>query len=378
LRPRRLKRAAVALALAGLALGPPRAEAAKSSERLERLRVEIEEREARARDFAQQADGYLGELEAVDRELTELRRSLRRLRREERAAEKNLRQAEVALERAARELDQSEKMLENRLVALYKFGRAGGVPALYSARDFQGFVQRSESLGRILEADSRVFEQHREARAAWSASRESSRALVEELRAAQREAAAREERVRRKLVERRNLVGLLRSRSDREHRAAEELRVAAQRLEEALEDMPSEFRPSAAGALTPGRLLWPADGRVRLGFGRQLDPEFGTETVRNGVEIQAPAGAPVLAVADGRVLFSGWFRGYGQVVILDHGEDRLTVSGFLDELSVDAGDEVRKGETIGTVGETGSLSGPGLYFEIRHQGRPVDPVTWLQ
>jgi septal ring factor EnvC (AmiA/AmiB activator) len=375
---RRRPLAPLALVLCLVALGPVRAEAAKSSERLERLRAEIEEREARARGFAQQADGYLGELEAVDRELAELRRSLRRLRREQKSAEKNARRAAAALKTAAKDLDRAEKILENRLVALYKFGRAGGVPALYSARDFQGFVQRSESLERIIEADSRVFARHREARSTWIASREASRALVEELRVAKREAAAREEGVRRKLVERHNLVDLLRSRADRERRAAEELRVAAQRLEEALGRMPSEFRPSAAGALAPGRLSWPADGRVRLGFGRQLDPEFGTETVRNGVEIQAPAGAPVHAVADGRVLFSGWFRGYGQVVILDHGEDSVTVSGFLDELGVDAGDEVRKGATIGTVGETGSLSGPGLYFEIRHQGRPVDPVAWLR
>jgi septal ring factor EnvC (AmiA/AmiB activator) len=78
------------------------------------------------------------------------------------------------------------------------------------------------------------------------------------------------------------------------------------------------------------------------------------------------------------VLFSGWFRGYGQMVILDHGGDDVTVSGYLDELRVEAGDEVRSGDVIGTVGETGSLSGPGLYFEIRHAGQPVDPTTWLQ
>jgi len=116
---------------------------------------------------------------------------------------------------------------------------------------------------------------------------------------------------------------------------------------------------------------------VRAGFGRQVDREFKTQTLRTGIEIAAPAGTPVTAIAPGRVLFAGWFRGYGQMVILDHGGGDLTVSGYLDEVHVAAGDSVGGGQPIGSVGETGSASGPGLYFEIRHDGKAVDPLLWL-
>jgi septal ring factor EnvC (AmiA/AmiB activator) len=122
----------------------------------------------------------------------------------------------------------------------------------------------------------------------------------------------------------------------------------------------------------------PTAGRIRVAFGRQTDPEFGTQTVRNGVEIEAPVGAKVVSVADGRVLFAGWFRGYGQMLIVDHGGNDLTVLGYLDALSVKKGDMVRAGQEIGTVGETGTLSGAGLYFEIRTAGKPVDPQAWLE
>ncbi len=84
------------------------------------------------------------------------------------------------------------------------------------------------------------------------------------------------------------------------------------------------------------------------------------------------------AVGAGRVLFAGWFRGYGQLVILDHGQGSVTVSGYLDEIAVEAGASLERGQAVGTVGETGSLSGPGLYFEIRHEGKPVDPQGWLE
>jgi septal ring factor EnvC (AmiA/AmiB activator) len=180
------------------------------------------------------------------------------------------------------------------------------------------------------------------------------------------------------------------SRAAREEKAAAELRAAAQSLEDAIRRLPKSepksarapipsgppgIRPDAA--LAPGRTPRPVAGRIRAGFGRQIDPEFKTATLRTGVEIEAPAGAPVQAIAPGRVLFAGWFRGYGQMVIVDHGGGDLSVSGYLDEVHVAAGDSVAAGQPIGAVGETGSASGPGLYFEIRHDGKAVDPTVWL-
>jgi septal ring factor EnvC (AmiA/AmiB activator) len=76
-------------------------------------------------------------------------------------------------------------------------------------------------------------------------------------------------------------------------------------------------------------------------------------------------------------MFAGWFKGYGRLVILDHGRGHATVSAYLEELDVEAGDLVSAGQVIGSVGETGPMGGPGLYFEIRVGGKPVDPQDWL-
>jgi septal ring factor EnvC (AmiA/AmiB activator) len=116
---------------------------------------------------------------------------------------------------------------------------------------------------------------------------------------------------------------------------------------------------------------------VARGFGRVVDAEFRTEVFRKGVDFAAEAGVPVRAVAPGEVRFAGWFRGYGRIVILDHGGGYFTVSGHLDELRVDVGEGVEEGGILGTVGETGSLSGPRLYFEIREGAEPRDPARWL-
>ena len=108
-----------------------------------------------------------------------------------------------------------------------------------------------------------------------------------------------------------------------------------------------------------------------------MDTQFQTQTFSRGVEFAAPLGAGVRAVAMGEVRYSGWFRGYGRIVILDHGDGFFTVSGHLERVDVDLGQWVNEGAPIGVVGETGSLDGPSLYFEIREAGEPVDPSEWL-
>ncbi|MEX2206703.1 MAG: peptidoglycan DD-metalloendopeptidase family protein [Myxococcota bacterium] len=389
-----MSRVAALLAAAWLALSPVAAFAADPGQRLESLRKEIEEREAKARELGARAEGYLGELEAVDRELAETRRGAKLLREREREATRELAVARSSAFEAARALAATERGLEQRLVALYKWNATGGVATLWSAGDFASFARRREGMARIVAQDRALFAKHARERGEFERRGRESEALLAEVGDARREAVAREERARQRLVERRNLVGLLKGRAEREEKAAAELRDAADQLEAAIRRMPKS-RPSEPAARAPGlasapetqglagaglargQTSRPVAGRVRAGFGRQVDPEFKTQTLRTGIEIAAPAGTPVLAVAPGRVLFAGWFRGYGQMVIVDHGGGDLSVSGYLDETVVAAGDSVALRQPIGSVGETGSASGPGLYFEIRHDGKAVDPALWL-
>jgi murein hydrolase activator len=126
-----------------------------------------------------------------------------------------------------------------------------------------------------------------------------------------------------------------------------------------------------------GQLPWPAEGKVRSGFGRHKHPRFDTYTVQNGVEIDSPVDSPVRTVYEGTVVFADRFRGYGLMVVVDHGSKHHTLYAHLAETSVEVGEKLAAGEVLGTVGATG-LEGPGLYFEMRFQGRPEDPADWLK
>jgi septal ring factor EnvC (AmiA/AmiB activator) len=127
-----------------------------------------------------------------------------------------------------------------------------------------------------------------------------------------------------------------------------------------------------------GRLPWPAVGPVDVSFGQKIERDTGTATTHNGLDIRATTGTDVQAIAAGEVVFSDWLRGYGQTVILDHGDGYHTLYAHLGTRGITVGDSVAQGATLGTVGDTGSLKGTLLYFEVRHQGRPVDPAIWLR
>lgn len=123
-----------------------------------------------------------------------------------------------------------------------------------------------------------------------------------------------------------------------------------------------------------GRLPWPTQGRITHGFGSS---QVEGQLQWNGVLIDANAGQPVQAVHYGRVVFADYFRGQGLLVIIDHGEGYLSLYAHNQHLHKKAGDAVKAGETIASVGNTGGQNESGLYFEIRYQGKAINPADWL-
>ena len=127
-----------------------------------------------------------------------------------------------------------------------------------------------------------------------------------------------------------------------------------------------------------GTLAWPADGKVLERFGRQRNAKFSTYTMNNGLKIAAAPHAEVRAVFQGTVLFSQWFKGYGNLIILDHGNRVFSLYGNLKSPVVTVGDHINAGQAIAGVGEGEDAQGSYLYFEIRQDNHPEDPQKWLR
>ena len=141
---------------------------------------------------------------------------------------------------------------------------------------------------------------------------------------------------------------------------------------------PADQVPSLGFARQRGQLQWPARGRLAVPFGNVRHPRFSTEVPHPGIDIAASPGQAVRAVFEGRVVFSDWFKGYGQMVVIDHGDSYLSIYGHVDERLVSAGEDVSTGDLIARSGQSGSFEEPALYFEIRHDGKPENPARWLR
>lgn len=146
-------------------------------------------------------------------------------------------------------------------------------------------------------------------------------------------------------------------------------------IRKALADIPADVGKKKAFASLRGRLSWPVVGKVRKLFGLK---RAGGQVRWNGVLIQAPEGNNVRAVARGRVAYADWLRGYGLLVILDHGDGFMSLYGHNQSLYKETGDWVEANEVIGAVGSSGGQDRSAVYFEIRHNGKPSNPVKWCR
>jgi septal ring factor EnvC (AmiA/AmiB activator) len=323
-------------------------------------------------------------VEALDRAAAALAREVRAARVRVTRSRAALQEVEAEAAEIERRLRATEQAMSRRAAALYKAGDLAGVRMLFSAGGIREFLARTSALRLLLARDAELLERHKIESASLAAARRRAREASEASEAAAASLRGRERELAAERSAKKRLVARLHTDRTRERAALVELEKAARALEETLRTLRDEPRvpqretegPSFASlqhALAP-----PVDAAIARGFGRVVDHEFFTETYRNGVEYHAPHGAPVRAVAHGRVRFADWFRGFGRLVILDHGDGYFSVSGHLSEMAVEVGDLVGPREVIGAVGDTGSLSGPRLYFEIRHGAVPLDPRDWLQ
>jgi septal ring factor EnvC (AmiA/AmiB activator) len=222
---------------------------------------------------------------------------------------------------------------------------------------------------------------------------------VERLRTAERQRAeVREEMFRfkqhteRKLAEIQGLKRdkqqiLVRLNQEKEvyERAAAELERSAARVDSLLRELEQRrkvatLRPPkdlAAGRAAKGALPWPASGDVISYFGRQKHPTFATYIQRKGIEIRTEEGSPIHAVMAGTVEYADWLKGYGQVIILDHGNGFFSLYAHASKLLVKVGDQVHVGQVVGETGDTGLTGDSTLYFELREGAEAVDPLIWL-
>jgi septal ring factor EnvC (AmiA/AmiB activator) len=347
--------------------------------------------EREAAQLAGQARTLLGELRTF-----EIARDLRRAEAGE--AERALAQSREALATISDRMAALERQrvaqlpnLKAQLVDVYKHGRSGYARVLFDVDGLRDLARATRAVTAIAAINERRIDEHRRTVEALARERGALEQTSLDLQA--RDAGARRARsaAERAVAAHAALIEQIDSRRDLTAQFAGELHVAYERLQQQIAGVggpvasasdapasPAEAARRREGPLTPakGALPWPAQGQIRARFGA-ADGRLGGTAVRNGMEIAAPEGAAIRAVHAGTVSFADAFTGFGTLVIVDHGSATLSLYGYLGALAVTRGTVVESGAELGKVGLS-PAGPPALYFEMRVDGRAVDPLQWLQ
>ncbi len=279
-------------------------------------------------------------------------------------------------------IQKNEKYALKRVAALYKLSIIGKMNMLASANSFFEIINRKTAMENITNHDFNLLETLKRDKtklltilSTLDKQKHEKLSLGKVLKE-QLEIISREKRKRSELLaDVRNKKALGIAKIEYLRQAAEALNQVIISLRVKL-DQPKN-QPEKQFISLKGLLEMPVHGKIISFFGSYKNKKFNVTNFRSGIEIQANIGTPIRTVANGQVLYADWFKGYGNMIIINHGDNYYTVYAHAQNILKKQGDNVATSEVIATVGNTASMTGPGLYFEVRHHGKPVNPIKWL-
>jgi septal ring factor EnvC (AmiA/AmiB activator) len=363
--------------------------------KLQQTERQLREERKKAAEARARESSVLAELEVIDKRLADKQREIARLDARMKRAASDVQSLRGEVNQLQTQRAGQQAALASRLRAMYKVHVQGGaLPLLLAGDDPTARAAAVRHLGSLASLDARLIQEYRGTSDRLDDRRGREEARQRDLASLRADAQREQAEVDADAAKRRILLAKVRDERAYHERMVGELTEAARRLEAFIRDLQAKQRrlakippPGKPGTETPpavgfgtlrGRLPWPTEGRVVSAFGAQVHPRFGTRTFRNGVDIEAGEGRDVAAVFGGHVVYTGWFKGYGNLIILDHENEYYTLYAHVADILIKEGDDVRQGQRIGTVGDTGSLEGTRLYFEVRFQGKPQNPEQWLR
>lgn len=366
--------------LAAVAVPVRAGDAEKNREELERIRQEMEARQEQIRHASRKETSVLSSLEKIDRAIQAGSDELKASERKIAELEASLAEIDERSRIITEELPRLQAAYGRRLRSLYKMSRGGSYTlAILSADSFTSAYRRIRYLGTIAEHDQQLIEQYSAALEHLAYREQEVSELQRELLADRKALTKKRAALKTRRREKTSILLSLKQEKSVNEATLKDLEESSAnlwamiRLAEEGKKAPERPAAEAAGR----RLPWPLNGRVLTTFGMQRHPEFGTMVFRRGIEIAAREGDEVRAVEGGQVAWADWYRGYGRLVIIEHAGTLYSLYGHLSGLDVKRGDRVEQGQVIGRAGDTGSLKGTKLYFELRRNGEAEDPLTWL-
>lgn len=351
-----------------------------SKERLDKIQQQIEDALQGLRSKELQRGSLSEELSRLSTETRRIERLTKKSSKQLSELSARLEKQRNSLKETEKQRTQTEKQIRHRLVVLYKTGEVGLIKALLSeAESPRDIAEKYAFLSRMVRHDRELLTEYRQ----QSENHRVQLAELETLRSKQSSVVERrrqeEEALRKARKSKKTLLAKVKEDANLLEGVLQELRAKAARLNGLVKKLETEQSRSYTGSLEgisshKGRLIWPVPGKLKVGFGTSRHGDLGTLIESHGYDIEAPVGTPVNAAAEGKVIFAKRLRGYGKLMIIDHGHKYYTLYAHVARFSKQVGDSVAASEVVAFSGFEGR---DAVYFEIRQGGKPLDPGDWL-
>lgn len=340
------------------------------------------------------------ELSKIENNLKQKEASLKQMSSDLLKVEQSLGKTGIEIQQATAEAEIKRDQINKRLVSMYKAGEMGTARMFFASGSFPQMLENQRFMQVVLRGDQKLFAEYTSKVDQLKGLKnilESDLARKEKIIAS---IGAKKIEIEEEKAKKASYLSSVKEKSKSQQASIKELEANARRLQAMMARLEANSRKSynlkksnknTIGEHDPlppvadkgfsaqkGRLAVPVKGEILSQFGRHKHPEFNSFTVSNGISIAAPKGTDIRSVFDGQVIFADYFKGYGNMVIIDHGGGYFSLYGHATRLNKKVGSKVARNDVIAGVGDLDSSRGSMLYFELRHQGKPIDPAPWFR
>ncbi len=343
----------------------------------EDTRKKIEQAEAQQEEYAAQVEEVEGRLLGAFDKLTELNDDMASAKSDFDKTTLLLVSNEQEIDLIESQLQEKSEMLNNRIAEIYKNNNRSFLDVVFKADDFIEFISRYKLMNLLLKQDIDIINEVKDKKSKLleinknildlQATQDEEKKAIEELISISEENAREIEDI---YSEKMDLFS--EAKANKDALIAMENQLAAKEIE-----VTNILKNYNYGTAPSGKLLWPTNGRISSGFGPRTSKGTGTTRMHNGIDIYAPLGTPVIAADSGQVLKAEYNGGYGLAILVYHGGGIATYYAHLSGINASVGQYVQKGQVIGYVGNTGFTTGYHLHFEVRIDGNPNNPMSFL-
>jgi murein hydrolase activator len=359
--------------------------AGTAQEEYKKIQKEIRKQKHKIEEINKYETSVLTDIDSINNQLKVTEASLKKYKGRLSDTESNISRVEADITVNKKNIERHREWMKRKLHTIYKFGKNADIfLLLISSDDIAQLMRRSKYLQYLTVHEHKMMSSYKENLKSLNKKQTQLVALKKDLQTTKTKIQSEEETLAETMKRKETILGSVKKQKTSHMRILKDLKDASNRIldiireSEKAEKDKGEIYAGKGFGKQKGTLPWPVEGNVAIPYGSQKDPQFNTPIFRSGAFIQASADSFANAVSGGRVVFAEWFKGYGKMVIINHGDGYHTLYASLSEIFPKVGDIIKRKQAIGRVGSSGIMTSPGLYFELRYKGKPLDPLQWLQ